>query len=436
MRLYFGHHWAPDWGMQAVFVENCEESKRAKPWKVDISAKISESGRRERHFFKTKKQADGFIDAQKVRLKNTGTDSSLLSPAEREASMQALKLLGAENPLKLVEIVRDWREREKKRLASAKMCDVWDKFEASKQGHSKHYLNQIKSTRNRFKAHEDVLVSDLTESDVEKALEGRSKSAFNGYLRVIRAVLNFAVKKRWAQTNVTTLIDSQAIEDSEVSVLTNRQSARLLASCRRHFVDDLPYLLFGLFAGVRPDELKHMTWEMVHLEDRNIVLPPHVTKTGKRRVVAMEPTLCSWLRWFAKRPNASSLEGPIVRTANLRTRLRALRKKAKFKKWPQDILRHTYASNHLAAKENLDGLLLNLGHSSTKMLWKHYHQAVTKKNAKQFWSLYPGGGKGGRSPSKPPKKAASRRTRPNSNVKRVRKGAKPANSRRKGQGEG
>jgi len=419
--------------MQAVFLENPKEGGRAKPWMVDISAKISESGRRERHFFKTRKQAEGFIDAQKVRLKNTGTDSSLLSPAEREASMQALKLLGAENPLKLVEIVRDWQEREKKRLASAKMSDVWDKFEARKLEHSKQYQNQIKSTRNRFKQHEGLLVADLTESDVEKALEGRSKTAFNGYMRVIRAVLNFAVKKRWAQSNVAVHVDFKDLEEREVPVLTNRESARLLVACRRYFVEDLPYVLFGLFGGIRPDELECMTWEMVHTADKNIALPPQVTKTGSRRVVVMEPTLCAWLRWFARRPNAGSLEGPIVRTTNLRTRLRALRKKAKFEHWPQDVMRHTYASNHLAAKENIERLLLNLGHSSPKMLWKHYHQAITKKNANQFWSLYPGGGKGGgikKSPPKPPKKAASRRP-PEPIAKPVRKAAKPARSHRK-----
>lgn len=426
--------------MHCVCLEDRKEGPRAKPWMVDISAKLSESGRRERHFFKTKKMADGFISRQNIRLKNTGTDSSLLSPAEREASMQALKLLGDENPLKLVEIVREWKKREEERLASAKMCDVWDKFVAIKHEHSVDYRNQIKSTRNRFQKHEEILVADLKKKDVEEALGGYSKSAFNGYLRVIRTVLNFALKQGWAKRNATEHIDFKKFrKKKEVALLTNLQTARLLVACRRHFVDDLPYFLFGLFSGIRPDELERMTWEMVRLADRNIALPPDVTKTGSRRVIVMEPTLCAWLRWFAKRPNAGALKGPIVRTANLRKRLREVRKKAKFRKWPQDVMRHTYASNHLAAKENIERLLLNLGHTSPATLWKHYHRAVTTKEAKQFWSLYPGS-KASRiakkSKAQPSKKAARQRQPDKPTAKRVRKRVVKATALKKSRGVG
>lgn len=393
------------WGMASSSLSVKSVPGRAKRWMVDMSAKLSESGRRERHFFDTKKQAEGFIDGQNIRLKNSGRDSALLSPAEREASMEALRLLEGENPLKLVDIVREWKEREAERLASVKMSDLWDRFLAIKHDHSTHYLNQIKSTRNRFHAFEDRLVASLSKSDIEEALAGFSKPAFNGYLRVIRAVANFAVKQGWARSNPTEHIDFMKVEEREVSLLTIRQVARLLATCRRHFLDDLPYLLFGLFAGIRPDELTHMTWEMVHRDDRNIVLPPQVTKTGKRRVVAMEASLCEWLNWFSGRNSAATFKGRIVKTANLRARLRALRKKAKFDQWPQDVLRHTYASNHLAANENVGRLLLNLGHTSPAMLWKHYHQAVTTKDAKQFWSLYPRR----KSKPRPPRKAAKRR---------------------------
>ena len=52
-------------------------------------------------------------------------------------------------------------------------------------------------------------------------------------------------------------------------------------------------------------------------------------------------------------------------------------------------MRHTYASNYLAFHESLDRLLLNMGHSDSKMLWKHYHKAVLKKEAIKFWDLYP-----------------------------------------------
>jgi hypothetical protein len=43
----------------------------------------------------------------------------------------------------------------------------------------------------------------------------------------------------------------------------------------------------------------------------------------------------------------------------------------------------------MAMHENVDRLLLNMGHTSTQMLWEHYHQAVLKKDAQRFWGLRP-----------------------------------------------
>ena len=199
--------------------------------------------------------------------------------------------------------------------------------------------------------------------------------------------MNFAVKKDWAKENVSQKIDFSETPNKEVEILTNQQVARLLVVCRKHYPQDIPYLCIGLFAGVRPEELIRMEWGMVRLEENHILLPADVTKTGRRRVIDIEPALKSWLALHIE--NGGNAKGPIVESTNLRSRLRSLREKAKITKWPQDGMRHTYASNFMAMHENVDRLLLNMGHTSTQMLWEHYHQAVLKKHAQRFWQLCP-----------------------------------------------
>ncbi len=287
----------------------------------------------------------------------------------------------------LVDVVNDWLERRAAAEASIPMAELWDRFTAEKEKKSPHYHRQIRSTRNRFSGLEEKMVSEICRADIEEALAGFPPTAFNGYLRVVRAVLNFAVKKEWAKENVSTKVDFEDTENKEVEILTNNQVARLLAVCRKHFPEDIPYTCIGLFAGVRPEELTRMDWGMIRLEENHILLPADVTKTGRRRVIDIEPALKSWLVWHMK--NGGNANGPVVESTNLRSRLRALREKAKITEWPQDGMRHTYASNFLSLNENVDRLLLNMGHTDTKMLWDHYHQAVLKKHAQRFWQLCP-----------------------------------------------
>jgi len=360
---------------------------RPKPWKVDLSAKVSESGTRERHFFKTKRAAEGFIDQQEVRLTNVGTDSALLTPAQREAALKSFSLLGDVNPMALVEVVNEWLERRAASEASVTMAELWDTFAAEKKGKSPHYHRQIRSTRNRFSGIDEKMVSEIRQADIEEALAGFPPTAFNGYLRVIRAVLNFAVKRDWAKENASKKIDFSETANREVEILTNNQVARLLVACRKYFPQDIPYTCIGLFAGVRPEELIRMEWGMIRLEENHILLPADVTKTGRRRVIDIEPALKSWLAWHIEK--GGNAKGPIVESTNLRSRLRALREQAKITDWPQDGMRLTYASNFMAMHENVDRLLLNMGHTSTQMLWEHYHQAVLKKHAQRFWQLCP-----------------------------------------------
>ena len=55
------------------------------PWRVNVPAQHSESGKRERFYFATQNDAKTFSEKQKIRIENQGTAPHLLSAGQREA---------------------------------------------------------------------------------------------------------------------------------------------------------------------------------------------------------------------------------------------------------------------------------------------------------------------------------------------------------------
>jgi len=107
------------------------------------------------------------------------------------------------------------------------------------------------------------------------------------------------------------------------------------------------------------------------------------SKTGSRRLVAIAKNLKEWLAPYAKRT------GLVVLKNERKMRLAAMAA-AEIEVWPMDVLRHSFASYHLAMHTDIDGTALQLGHTSTKMLFQHYREAVKPTAAKEWWALRPG----------------------------------------------
>ena len=86
---------------------------------------------------------------------------------------------------------------------------------------------------------------------------------------------------------------------------------------------------------------------------------------------------------------AYPIEGDKVAPPNLRKRWDRLRKEAGIVDWPQDGMRHTFATYHYAMHRNEAALQVLMGHTSAKMIHQHYRGLAPKKEAERFWSLSP-----------------------------------------------
>ena len=160
------------------------------------------------------------------------------------------------------------------------------------------------------------------------------------------------------------------------------------------------WLILGLFAGLRPEEIspeknrgrRGLHREEIDIATKTIYVSREVAgKTGSARRVPFCQHFEKWLEWASWSP--SDL-GPIKRwtsnKARETTRLGALMDKEwnRSEGWPQDILRHTYASNRAAQIQNLPQLALELG-NSVSVIKDHYNQPLPKEAGDIFFALTP-----------------------------------------------
>ena len=356
------------------------------PWVVNLPPLLSSSAKRERRYFDTKKAAETFCTQQRIRLENYGTASTMLPAGKIEEAAAAFEKLNGTGTglLEAVEQVLKWKHSRENSVTFKSMFENF--IDAKKGKRSAPYLTALRCTLPRFAALHQKLACEITASEIDDQLSGTTPSVHNAFIRYLRAVFNFGIRRGWCDENPVNRIDMHSLKMRK-EILTNAQITALLKAVCENDFELLPYHALCIFAGIRPKEVERLAWSNINLEERHIEVPDEKSKTGIRRIVEMEPLLVRWLDYYIRREG--NTVGDITPSSNLRTRLRAVRKAAGFERWPQDAPRRTFASCWLAVHSDVNRLNNLMGHTSPEMLWRHYHKAVTQKQARSFWNIEP-----------------------------------------------
>ena len=357
------------------------------PWVVNLPATLSATGQRERRYFRTRKEAALFSYQQGIRRDNYGTSSTLLPAAKVEEAAVAFTKL-APTGASLIEAVNHYLRWRKAQDASVTFEELFAKFSEAKKHRSQAYRAALRQAPTRFAALSERRVCDITSAEVDDCTPEMSISVRNAFLRVLRAAFNFAIRRGWCGANPISRIEMASLK-SRRQILTNEQVVALLNTTIDRDIELLPYQLFCTFAGIRPKEVERLYWRHVNIAEKHVEIPDECSKTETRRIVEMEPVLLQWVSYLQR--SGLELEGakPIVPRRNLRKRLRDIRAASGIEKWPQDAPRRTFASCWLAIHHDVDRLNYLMGHTSPDMLWRHYHRAVTKRQARGFWNINP-----------------------------------------------
>jgi integrase len=170
--------------------------------------------------------------------------------------------------------------------------------------------------------------------------------------------------------------------DSPPDIFTVNELRALLDAAQRTEPSVVPMLAIAAFAGIRDAELKRIDWSEVDQNRGHVEIKAGKAKSARRRIVEMQPNLREWLRPYA------GMTGPVV-PPNARKKLDLIRKTAKLERWPNNGLRHSFASYRLAAINDAPRVAAELGHTSPQMLYSTYREVVRPEEAEQYWKIEP-----------------------------------------------
>ncbi len=103
----------------------------------------------------------------------------------------------------------------------------------------------------------------------------------------------------------------------------------------------------------------------------------------RARFVTIQPVLREWLLPLRKH------RGNVVPQANFRKLFEDARDAAGIAEWPDNALRHSFASYHLAHFKDAKSLALERGHMNSGTTFAHYRQLVKPKDAERYWNVGP-----------------------------------------------
>ena len=144
-------------------------------------------------------------------------------------------------------------------------------------------------------------------------------------------------------------------------------------------------LLLGGFAGLRTEEVSRMTWDNVNTESGQIHVPPGAMKDSggfDQRIVDFTEPLNRRKDWMAEQ----SWQIIPVASETLHTHRRRACSPV-LEKWPDNCLRHSFATYHLGRAKNAGLTAYQMGHTSSAMVQKVYAVPAALADWQAWWNL-------------------------------------------------
>ena len=343
-----------------------------------------EAGKRKRTFFESKDAANSFAAFKNAERQRNGVEHSEFPTALRVMAQNAVEQLRPFGRT-IADAVGHYVAYLK---ASEKSCTatqlVEDLVKAKKaDGVSERHLSDIRSRLSVFaEKFNGQMVATITSKEIDTWLRSLPVAPLtrNHYRQVVVLAFNFAVRAGYATTNPAAHAAKAKVVGEVPGILSVSEVARLLEAASPAL---LPYVAIGAFAGLRRAELERLDWSEVDFESGLIEVTAQNSKTAQRRFVTIQPNLREWLLPLRQH------KGNVTPQNCFRELFEQARAAAGIVEWPENALRHSFASYHLAHFKNAASTALELGHHDSRITFAHYRELVKPKEAERYWNISP-----------------------------------------------
>jgi integrase len=345
---------------------------------------------RNRQFFKNKQEAETLLQQKLTLQENYGTAGLSFNDRQRAEYLECAEKLEPFNATirDAVDFYLPHLKATNRTCTAAELVDELLKVKEA-DGASERYIQDLRSRLSQFAAVFDGKpVSAFTSPQIDqwlRSLAGKktekrlSPVTRNNFRRVLVSAFNFAKENGYCVGNPAEQTAKAKEIETPAGILTVEQTARLLESAPPELV---PYVSIGAFAGLRRAELERLDWKEVDLQSGLIEVTARKAKSARRRFVRIQLNLAKWLQPYAQ------LTGNVT-PPNYGVLLESARGRAGITQWPQNALRHGFASYHLARFNDAAALALELGHTNSNLVFQHYRQLVKPKQAERYWKIVP-----------------------------------------------
>lgn len=254
---------------------------------------------------------------------------------------------------------------------------------------SARHLTDIRSRLGRFQeAFGGRPVRTLNATEIEKWLYSLSDNGNSlepqtlvNWRATLHAFFAWLLHQKLVDFNPVAGVAKPKVVRTPPAIWTPEDLAKLLTAAPAELV---PLIALGAFAGLRATELLRLNWDEINLERKFIEVRADKAKSARRRLVKVEPNLAAWLTPHGGKSGEIWPKGwrsYYGATAKLVHELEL--------EWPENGLRHSFASYHLARFENAEALALQMGHTSSRMVFEFYREVVSSQAAQVYWEIRP-----------------------------------------------
>ena len=244
------------------------------------------------------------------------------------------------------------------------------------------WLNAAFHTPPQFKRSANEISPQVKDPEGETAHEV-SASQFNKGRTMLHGLFEFSIRREWCDKNPIKRIERKKVIEKEIQPLTLAQTRKLVDTAAKDGSGCAATAALLVYAGIRPREVRRLTWRDIDTEEKTITVRSQCSKTGGVRQVEIPPVLNRLLI-----AHSSELKEGKICPSDWQRRWRKIRDNSGFRgRWVQDVLRHTYASFHAKRYADLPRLQLNMGHRDLSLLRSRYvnMHGISRADAKCFF---------------------------------------------------
>jgi integrase len=356
------------------------------------------TGKRERYYFGTEKEAKKAAADRNRQLAAFGSQTAL-PDTERVMAAECIKMLApfGKTLYDATHYYREYLEKTNTSKTVSELCKIVREefvFRLANEGATLRHKRTMDSELKKFEARfGDYLIKTLTGNEIKEwlaslPLAAKTRTKTFGY---IRNAYGIAVEKCLLTENPLAQIKNFARNKKSEAPpfpLTPKEGQRLLNAAEPSV---LPFIAVGMFAGLRTSERDEVDWKDIHLDvaEPYIDLSAKISKTGRRRIVPVQPALMTFLAPFVKKQGRIiplTCNGHVAYQNAWERSVKA----AGLWPWSEGRLRDSFISYRYEATGSAEITAKEAGHS-VQVMFDKYQKIVTKEAAERFWAIVPSG---------------------------------------------